>query len=144
MGRGESMKDQYAEYSAEKPLRGVIGVLQRDGRFLLIRRAGVSRAAGMWCFPGGTIEPGETEPQALVREMEEEIAAAVEPCERLMVQTKYDGRLVLYWWSATLLPCELRANPAEVAEMKWLTPEEVRGLPDAIPGTNAIFDHIGL
>ena len=98
----------------------------------------------MWCFPGGGIEPGESEADALVREMMEELHIAVTPGERLMTQVKHDGALVLHWWSAKLVAGEPRANPAEVAELAWLTPDEARRLPDAIPGTSAIFDHLGV
>src|SRR5262249_26500120 len=117
---------------------------RRDGRFLLIKRGPVERAPNQWCFPGGGIEPGESEEQALIREMQEELDVAVRPGERVMTQSKHGGALVLYWWSAELLAGEPRANPAEVADLAWLTPEEVRRLTDAIPGTNAIFDQLGV
>ncbi len=131
-------------HSPTNPLYGVIGVVRRDEKFLLIRRARVERAPLMWCFPGGGIEPGESEADALVREMMEELHVAVAPRERLMTQVKHEGALVLHWWSAELVAGEPRANPAEVAELAWLTPDEARRLPDAIPGTSAIFDHLGV
>ncbi len=131
-------------YSPSNPLHGVIGVLRRDERFLLIRRAAIVRAPNQWCFPGGGIEPGEGEPDALVREMREELDVVVRPGERIMTQVKHGGGLVLHWWSAELVAGELRPNPAEVAELAWLTPDEVRRLPDAIPGTDAIFVKLGL
>jgi 8-oxo-dGTP diphosphatase len=136
--------DAYTDYTPENPLRGVIGVLRDGERFLLIRRAGGVRAAGLWCFPGGSIEPDEPEPDALVRELREELGIRVVPGERLFVQVKHDGRLVLHWWSARHIDGDLRPNPAEVADLRWLTPDEVRRLPDAIPGTSALFDHLGL
>jgi len=57
----------------------VVGVLaiarDSDGRYLLIRRSDT----GTWCFPGGTIDWGETVREALVREVREETGARV--CE---------------------------------------------------------------
>ena len=44
--------------SAEKIIEGVVGVMQRDEKYLVIRRAAGVRAPGAWCFPGGTIEAG--------------------------------------------------------------------------------------
>lgn len=131
-------------YTPDNPLHGVIGVMQRDRRFLLIQRAQVTRAPGQWCFPGGGVEPGEQEAAALVREMAEELHVSVTPGEKLMVQIKSGGSLVLHWWACRLVDGEPRPNPAEVAALAWLTPDEVRRMDGTIPGTCVIFDHLGL
>ncbi|GJQ26281.1 MAG: hypothetical protein HBSAPP02_13130 [Phycisphaerae bacterium] len=123
---------------------GILGILQRDGRVLLIQRSQHVRVPLAWCFPGGTIEPGESQPDALVRELREEINLTVRPERHLMTQTKHDGRLVLYCWSAEILEGELRPNPQEVADLAWLTPDEVRRMAGVLPGTTDILDGIGL
>ena len=60
--------------------RGVVAIARRslDGRFLVIRRGLTLVAGGKVCFPGGHIEPGEEEDEAIVRECHEELAARVE------------------------------------------------------------------
>ncbi|MEW6444949.1 MAG: Nudix family hydrolase [Pseudomonadota bacterium] len=56
------------------PLRVVCAVIQReDGRILIARRLPHQPLGGLWEFPGGKLEPGESERDALAREMEEEI-----------------------------------------------------------------------
>ena len=57
-----------------------VGAVIKDarGRLLLIKR-GHAPGAGLWSLPGGRIEPGETDAQALVREMREETGLLVEP-----------------------------------------------------------------
>ncbi len=123
---------------------GVVAVIRRDDRLLVIQRSAHVRAPLAWCFPGGEIEPGESQADALIREMREELNADVAPGELLMTQTKHDGRLILYCWSADLLTPEPHPNPAEVAQLAWLTPDEVRGRPGILPGTPEILAHIGM
>lgn len=110
----------------------------------MIQRSATVRVPLAWCFPGGAIEAGESQAEALVREMQEELAIAVEPGELLMTQTKHDGRLVLYCWSAMIVGGQLTANPKEVAEARWMTPGEVRAMAGVLPGTTDILKTIGL
>src|SRR5947209_2773139 len=49
-----------------------------DGRILLIRRRN-EPGSGLWSVPGGRVEPGETDAQAVTREMAEETGLVVEP-----------------------------------------------------------------
>ncbi|MCR9121599.1 MAG: 8-oxo-dGTP diphosphatase MutT [Phyllobacteriaceae bacterium] len=53
-------------------------LVDRDNRILLARRPPGKAMAGLWEFPGGKLEPGETPEQALVRELEEELAVRTE------------------------------------------------------------------
>lgn len=63
------------------------------GRVLLARRDGTSDLAGLWEFPGGKREPGETPEQALVRELQEELDVTVEVGPALMqVPQQYPGK----------------------------------------------------
>ncbi len=122
---------------------GVLGIIRRQDRLLMIQRSATVRVPLEWCFPGGTIEEGETQDEALVREMREEIYVEVAPGALLMTQTKHEGRLVLYCWSAEILSGEPRPNPKEVARIEWLTPTEIRAWEGLLPGTTEILDVIG-
>ena len=98
-------------------------------RLLVIERSHTVEAPGMFCFPGGGIEPGEAEQEALVREMFEELGVAVEPVRSLW-QSATAWRVQLSWWLARLItPYELQPNPAEVASVHWLTPAELAAVP---------------
>lgn len=61
---------------ASKPLLLVVAcaLIDRDNRILLAQRPQGKAMAGLWEFPGGKIEPGETPEQALIRELEEELS----------------------------------------------------------------------
>jgi mutator protein MutT len=134
----------YPDRTAANPVRGILGIIRENGRLLMIQRSATVRVPHAWCFPGGTIEDGESQPVALVREMQEEVHLTVEPGELLMTQTKHEGRLVLYCWSARIISGEPKANPIEVADLAWLTPAEIRGKAGVLPGTTDILDCIGL
>ena len=56
-----------------------IAVVEHEGRFLIGQRPAGIPLAGLWEFPGGKIEPGETPTQAAVRECLEETSLRVEP-----------------------------------------------------------------
>ena len=54
-------------------------LIDADGRVLLAKRPQGRPMAGLWEFPGGKVEPGETPEAALIRELEEELAIRVTP-----------------------------------------------------------------
>lgn len=54
-------------------------LIDADGRVLVQRRPEGKALAGLWEFPGGKIEPGETPEAALVRELDEELGITVDP-----------------------------------------------------------------
>ena len=54
-------------------------LIDRDNRILLAQRPPGKSMTGLWEFPGGKIEPGETPEQALIRELEDELSVRTEP-----------------------------------------------------------------
>ncbi len=126
------------------PKRGVVGVVHRDGRWLMIRRAEGISAAGWWCFPGGAIEADETPANALVRELREEVGLAVRPVREVWVWRRPDGRLELSWWLAEPVGSDdvLICDPLEVAEARWVTPDEVPSLHPLLDNNRAFLETI--
>jgi 8-oxo-dGTP diphosphatase len=61
------------------PIPIAIAVVEHDGRFLIGQRPAGVPLAGLWEFPGGKIQPGETPEAAAVRECLEETGLSVEP-----------------------------------------------------------------
>jgi 8-oxo-dGTP pyrophosphatase MutT (NUDIX family) len=113
--------------------RGVVGVIFRDERLLIIRRALTVTAPGMLCLPGGAIETGESEEQALVREMREELSIDVRP-RSLCYRSVTSWGTNLAWWHADLDDGQLpKANPREVADVFWMSRAEVRSAGDLLP-----------
>jgi len=118
--------------------RGSVAVIVRDGHLLVIRRSQQVIAPGAYCFPGGGIQADESEQEALVRELREELAVAVRPRRRLW-RSISPRRVELAWWLADLDPeAQPVPNPAEVESVHWFTPKELARLPDLL-GTNRRF-----
>ncbi len=119
---------------------GVVVVVQRDGEFLVIRRAAHILAGGAWCFVGGAIEPGESQAEAVVREFAEEVSGSVSPVRKVWELSLPANRLVLHWWSADLLAGDLAANPQEVDELRWCSLAELRRLPNVLASNLAFVE----
>ena len=111
---------------------GCVGAVITDahGRLLLIKR-GHEPGAGLWSLPGGRVEPGETDAEALVREMREETGLVVKPGPLLgRVQRPYaDGDVVdIRDYTATVIGGTL--NPGDdAADARWVGAEDLPRLP---------------
>lgn len=100
-------------------------MVDRGGRLLVIRRSQHVVAPGAICFPGGGIEAGESETDALVREVREELGVTITPRKKLW-QSVTPWNVDLAWWSAELdSEAWLTLNAAEVESTHWMTPEEI-------------------
>lgn len=112
----------------------VIAVLRKDDRFLAIRRGPGVISPGWWTFPGGRIEPGESEEDALRREMREELGIDVTPVEKVWECDTDDGDFRLHWWAARTDAEELQLEPSEIEEARWVTPGEFLELEPTFAG----------
>lgn len=118
----------------DRPFLAVSAGIVHDGRILLVRRARAPMH-GLFTFPGGVVEAGETLDEALRREVLEETALVIEPIgiagSRDIIMRDRDGRLerhfVILAFAARLLGGEMALNE-ELAEARWLLPDEVAGL----------------
>jgi 8-oxo-dGTP pyrophosphatase MutT (NUDIX family) len=117
--------------------RGVIAVIQKDERFLVIRRSRFVRAPRKYCFPGGEIEEGETEIDALKREMVEELNVVVRPIKRIWTNETASG-VHLSWWTTDIGFQRVKVNPAEVEAFHWLRMDEILARKDLLD-TNRRF-----
>lgn len=105
-------------------------LVDRDGRVLVQQRSAHRSMAGLWEFPGGKVEPGETPEHALIRELHEELgietsAACLAPA--CFASEPVDDKhmiLLLYVcrkWMGT-------PAPLDSAGLKWVRPVELHAL----------------
>jgi 8-oxo-dGTP diphosphatase len=110
------------------PLVIVGAAIVSDGRVLGCERAEPPETAGRWEFPGGKVEPGEDELDALVRECEEELGVQIAVGERIGADVPLaHGWAVLRVWFATLVAGEPQA--LEHRTVRWLSVPELDSVP---------------
>jgi 8-oxo-dGTP diphosphatase len=106
-------------------IRVVAAVIEHDGRYLITQRNANAVLPGLWEFPGGRLEPHETETSCLKREVRHrigvEIEVGVKIGEHQHDYTTYQVHLTMY---SCKLPAEARPYPATVADLRWVTSRE--------------------
>ncbi len=113
----------------QQPLLVTAALLKIADKILIAQRPGTGRFANKWELPGGKVDPGETPPQALCRELQEElgITAKIGP---LFSDTLYRHeagqiRQFTYWAEPTGSPDEIQL--LEHQAIAWVTPLEMSG-----------------
>lgn len=107
-------------------LHVAVGVVRdADGRILITQRAKHAHQGGLWEFPGGKLETDETVPQALQRELHEEVGIDVQTARPLIkIKHRYpDLHVLLDVWEV----CHFAgvARPREGQAMRWVTPPQL-------------------
>jgi A/G-specific adenine glycosylase len=105
----------------------VVAVIEKDGRILLQERPAGGLLAGLWEFPGGKVEPGESLVAALRREIREELGVEIEDVRRLTTvrhaYTRFEATLHAFH-------CRVRGRGLRPgARRRWVTLRAIRGYP---------------
>jgi 8-oxo-dGTP diphosphatase len=127
---------------ANKPHYHVTAALIRqDGKLLIARRPAGGHLGGLWEFPGGKQETGETLEACLEREIHEELGVRVKAGPRLTaVAHEYPTR----WITLHLFPCVIVAGEPrglEGQETRWIDPNELRRYTFP-PADSEIIEHL--
>lgn len=111
------------------PLRVVAGIIWQGGRYLAVERPSGKHHAGMWEFPGGKVEPGESLEAAMIRELAEELGITALDLEywREKDHTYQHGAVRLYFFHIRAFTGVPR--PLEGQGLRWVIPAEALDLP---------------
>jgi 8-oxo-dGTP diphosphatase len=124
----------------------VAAAIITEGRVLACERSAPPEVAGRWEFPGGKVEPGETDEQALARECVEELGVRVAVGDRIGPDVPLaHGRAVLRVFAVRLLDGD-EPRALEHTAMRWLSADEldtVRWLPADKPIVAALPPLLG-
>lgn len=107
------------------PIAVAAGLVFRHGRVLVTQRRASDHLGGLWEFPGGKCESGESYPDALRRELREELDIEVEVLDRIqMVDHAYPDRFVhLEFYRCRLIARE--PSPLGCAQVAWVLPGDL-------------------
>lgn len=110
---------------AGRHVRVVAAVIPRGDRYLITQRRPTAVLAGLWEFPGGKVEEGESEVDALKREVRERVGADVEVGACIARRTHdYDGYSVdLSLYQAKLVG-DAEPQAVRVADCRWVKSSE--------------------
>lgn len=111
---------------AKQLIRVVAAVIEHEGRYLITQRKASAVLPLLWEFPGGRVEEGESETQALVREVVGRIGTEVAVFEKLGDHFhEYESYDVLMSMYACSLPKGAEPRPVGVNEVRWVSSEEL-------------------
>ena len=122
---------------AEMLLVSAAALIDRDGRVLLAQRAKGKPMAGLWEFPGGKIELGETPETALIRELKEELgintaASCLAPLSFASHSYDESDSRAAFHLLMMLYVCRRwqgRPQPIEGGALEWVWPQKLRDYP---------------
>ena len=106
------------------------GVIRDDQERLLLVKRGHEPGTGLWSLPGGRIEPGETDAEALVREMREETGLEIKPGPLLGTVRRPTGNgdlLDIRDYAATIT-CGTLIPGDDAADARWVSAAELDSL----------------
>ena len=106
-------------------VRVVAAVIPRGERYLITQRRPTAVLGGLWEFPGGKVEEGETEAQALLREVRERVGVDVEVGSCIARRTHgYDGYSVDLALFQAAIVGNAEPSPVRVADCRWVKSSE--------------------
>ena len=129
-----------------KKIIEVVGAaIIRNNKVLAMQRGEQMTLPGMWEFPGGKIEANETDEQALIREIKEELNVDIEIRDYIN-EASYDydfGTVILKVYTAEIVAGQISME--EHSDGKWVTADELMAIdwaPVDIPAAEALTKYL--
>ena len=120
----EAQRDLISDFVPR--VRVVAAVIERHGRYLITQRSSTVALAGLWEFPNGKVETGETDEAALRRELQARVGIDVDVGASAASRThQYRGYVVDLVLYRASIPANQEPAPVRVADLRWVKPQEL-------------------
>ena len=118
------------------------GVLEKDGKYLLVQEA--RKCRGKWNLPAGHLDPNETIFDAAKREIKEECGLDVELTNICQIGNRKieDDVFVSIIFSAEIIGGEILFSPDEIMDVKWFSYEELISMKDQLRRVDLVLGAI--
>lgn len=121
-------------------IRVVAAVVEHRGKYLICLRPQHKRHGGLWEFPGGKIEADESIPEAITRELAEELSVAVTRTGEVLYSRVDHGSA----FEILFVPTDISGEPTamEHDQLAWCHPEAMLDLPLAPSDRQFVIEHL--
>jgi (d)CTP diphosphatase len=108
-------------------VRVVAAVVQRGNSYLVCQRPNTKRHGGLWEFPGGKIHLGETDEEAVRRELHEELSLALQTCGDAIAEISDPNSA----FTIAFIPATVTGEPElhEHTAIEWAAPDALLQMP---------------
>lgn len=108
-------------------------VIKKDGKYLLVQEK-QPKAYGLWNFPAGRVDVGDTIEETAVKEAKEETGYDVELVKEIDIFQESAIESSKHAFEAKIMGGELKFPEDEILDAGWFTFEEIRGMKDKLRG----------
>lgn len=122
-------------------IKGAVAVIEKDGKFLLMKQSFSKPFGGQWRDVGGKFLPNENPIEGIKREVKEETNLDIEIVgnKHIAVLKRDDGPGYYYVYKAKYVDGELKIDKKEIEKIGWFTLEEIKKL-NLMPSTRIFYE----
>lgn len=129
--------------AATSTIEAVVAIVHNADRFLVVRRTAANdHAVGYWCPVSGRIEPGESQADAVAREVMEEVGLEVTAVRKVHELPIPEGRFLLHYWTTLVRGGVARVASPEIDAIRWVTLDQFRDLTPNFEDDTAVFERM--